>query len=112
MFTEVGKNRIAAIVLVPFLIGVEVTLCKEVAGTLLAIYSFLFNIALMKLLPSLYEKHHTVWNQAPIMIVGMGILAVIAGEFIIAAQIIFFGVISLYCISLSLMLWSESKATL
>lgn len=111
MFTEVRKNRIAAIVLVPFLIGVEVTLCKEVAGTLLAIYSFFFNIALMKLLPSWYEKYHSVWNQSPILIVFMTILATMAGEFLLAAQIIFFGLICLYGIFLSLMLWSQSKAT-
>lgn len=111
MLTEATKNRIAATLLVPFLIGVEVTVCKEIAGTLLAIYSFIFNAALMKLVPSMYGKHDTVWSESPFIVIFFAILAAVAGEFLVAAQILFFGLICLYGIRLSIKLWSVHEIT-
>jgi steroid 5-alpha reductase family enzyme len=111
MLTEATQNRIAAILLVPFLIGVEVTVCKEIAGTLLAIYSFVFNTALMKLVPSMFNKYDTVWSESPYIIILFTILAAVAGEFLTAAQVMFFGLLCLYGIRLSIRLWSIHKIT-
>ena len=111
MFSEATKNRIAAVLLVPFLYGIESVIFEFVIGVPLAIFSLTFKSVFMKIFSFLYDKHHTIWNQSPIMIVAISVAAIISGEILLAAQLITFGLGCLYTMWLSTMIWTHSKIT-
>jgi hypothetical protein len=105
MCSEMIKNRIAALLLIPFLIYVDNQTLHS-GGIALAIMAFCFFTILTNLFPSLYTKRHTVWSESGFFVTMFGVLLLFAGEFRIAILLVCVGVIGIIAIKYTLILWT------
>jgi heme/copper-type cytochrome/quinol oxidase subunit 4 len=110
MLSEKFKNRVAALTLIPFLSYID-NLTIQTGGIAAAVIAFIAATLQMKLFPSLFKKHHTIWSETGFFVTMYGVIGLVVGEYKSAVALFCVGMIGIISIKLSVLLWTANPIT-